>query len=242
MEEMRWALKGVLEMIMEGMAFDDNILAEFIPSNYRLPRIPEYHGTTILPSTYADDESLRDYLRRFTMAVLEVPSAHKEVLANSFVNGLTEGPFFAALGDPLVITATVANYDVAKVFVDCGSSIDILFMRVFWQMDLGRVKMEPVQTALIILPLTLGKSADAKTKMVRFLIMDTLSTYNAILSRPVLNFFQAVPSTYHQKIKYPVDGRVGEIRGDQFISKRCYVEAVGVFDNNKGPGPADKAN
>ncbi|PIN25498.1 hypothetical protein CDL12_01765 [Handroanthus impetiginosus] len=42
--------------------------------------------------------------------------------------------------DALVITANIANYDVAIVFIDCGSSVDILFMKAFLQMDLGPIK------------------------------------------------------------------------------------------------------
>ncbi|PIN21723.1 hypothetical protein CDL12_05578 [Handroanthus impetiginosus] len=420
------------------MAFDEDILAEPIPSNYRLIGIPEYYGMTDLAlhlrrfQTAAllyqysdklkcrkisftlynvrqgDDESLRDYVHKFIAAVLEIPGAHKEVLANSFVNGLTEGPFLATLvtdpiknndellawvgkfinleemgptkpksdkfcqfhndyghdtdecaylrneieklikkgyhkefvanhglaphlgsalppvpprkeaildsqahqrkgvihiisdgptigdsnkarrahsrqgvakipklevnviepistapviqfssadlerldcphQDALVITATIANYDVARVFVDCGSLVDILFLKAFQQMDLGPIKMEPVQTALEnpsshMFPLTLRKGTDAKTRMVRFLIVDTPFAYNVILGKPMLNLFQAVPSIYHQKIKYLVEGRVGKVRGDQYISRRCYVEAVKVFDDNRGSTPVRKAD
>ncbi|PIN10856.1 hypothetical protein CDL12_16548 [Handroanthus impetiginosus] len=197
MEEMRRALKGVPETTVEGVAFDEDILAEPIPGNYRPPGIPEYHGTTdpalhlrrfqtavllyqysdklkcrVFANTFGedaqlwfnqlpprcirsfsqfrdlfmhqfnsskrfrktsftlynvrqgDDESLRDYVRRFTAAVLEVPSLHKEVLANSFVNGLTEGPFFATL-----VTDPVENYDEllarAKKFINLEEAIKI---------------------------------------------------------------------------------------------------------------------
>ncbi|PIN05969.1 hypothetical protein CDL12_21486 [Handroanthus impetiginosus] len=43
--------------------------------------------------------------------------------------------------DALVITFTVATYDVARVFIDCESSVDILFLKASQQMDLGPIKM-----------------------------------------------------------------------------------------------------
>jgi len=71
-----------------------------------------------------DDESLREYVRRFTATVLEVPGAHKEVLANSFVNGLTEGPFFATL-----VTDPVEDYDEllarAEKFINLEEAVKI---------------------------------------------------------------------------------------------------------------------
>ncbi|PIN07760.1 hypothetical protein CDL12_19678 [Handroanthus impetiginosus] len=197
MEQMRRALKGVPETTVEGMAFDEHILAEPIPGNYRPPGIPKYHGTTdpalhlrrfqtvallyqysdklkcrVFANTFGedaqlwfnqlpprcihsfsqfrdlfmhqfnsskrfrkisftlynvrqgDDELLRDYVRRFTAVVLEVPGAHKEVLVNSFVNGLTKGPFFATL-----VTDPVEDYDEllarAEKFINLEEAVKI---------------------------------------------------------------------------------------------------------------------
>ncbi|XP_075494789.1 uncharacterized protein LOC142532359 [Primulina tabacum] len=43
------------------------------------------------------------------------------------------------------------------------------------------------------------------------------------------NELRAVASTYHQKIKFPLGNQVGEVRGDQTSSRKCYVEAVRVY-------------
>ncbi|PIN25778.1 hypothetical protein CDL12_01474 [Handroanthus impetiginosus] len=174
-EELRRAVKHGIEVVPEGVAFDDIILAEPIPPNFRAPGISEYTGlfdpakhllrfqtaavlyqyndrvkcrafiSTLgesaqtwfsqLPSgsvhsfaqlrelflhQYASSkhfrktsfslfsmqqeerETLREYIRRFTEAALEVPTAHKEVLANAFVRGLRDGPFFSSLVKKLV--------------------------------------------------------------------------------------------------------------------------------------------
>ncbi|XP_075479421.1 uncharacterized protein LOC142520304 [Primulina tabacum] len=126
--------------------------------------------------------------------------------------------------DALVIQARVANYDILRVFVDSGSS---------------GYHLEAVETALfgfaghmvypegeIMLPLTLGSQDLKRTVMTSFTVVDSPSSYNIILGRPAMNELRAVASTYHQKIKFPVGARVGEVRGDQPSSQKCYVEAV----------------
>lgn len=45
--------------------------------------------------------------------------------------------------------------------------------------------------------------------------MDVVSSFNMILGRPSLNMFHAVESTYHMKIKFPVNDPVGEIISDR---------------------------
>ncbi|PIN08279.1 hypothetical protein CDL12_19148 [Handroanthus impetiginosus] len=166
MEELRSTVKGDVKTVPDALAFDEAILAEPIPANFRAPGIPEYIGCPILLSTYScskprqcctnkmtgafigtigksaqmwfsqlpsgsihsfaqlrelflrqyasskhfrktsfslfsmqqeEKETLREYIRRFTGMALEVPTAHKEVLANAFVKGLRDGPLFSRL-------------------------------------------------------------------------------------------------------------------------------------------------
>ncbi|KAL0303416.1 UNVERIFIED_CONTAM: hypothetical protein Sradi_6209700 [Sesamum radiatum] len=141
--------------------------------------------------------------------------------------------------DALVITAMIANYEVGRIFIDSGSSADILFREAYNQMQLGDVSLEKVNTSLygfagevvlprgmVPLPLTMGRGTMRKTYLLKFLVVDVPSAYNMILVRHMLNTFQAVVSTYHMKIKFPTPGGVGEVQGDPLQSRRCYVEAV----------------
>ncbi|KAL0448441.1 UNVERIFIED_CONTAM: hypothetical protein Slati_1400500 [Sesamum latifolium] len=106
-------------------------------------------------------------------------------------------------------------------------------------MQLGDIPLKKVNTSLygfagevvyprcmISLPLTLGTGAARRTCMLKFLVVDVPSAYNAILGRPTLNAFQAVISTYHMKIKFSTPGGVGEVQRDPFQSRKCYIEAV----------------
>ncbi|KAL0449683.1 UNVERIFIED_CONTAM: hypothetical protein Slati_1524700 [Sesamum latifolium] len=50
--------------------------------------------------------------------------------------------------DTLVITALLANYEVGRIFIDSGSSADILFGGAYDQMQLGDIPLKKVNTSL----------------------------------------------------------------------------------------------
>lgn len=50
--------------------------------------------------------------------------------------------------DSLVVTATITNYDIAIIFIDTGSSVNILFKELLDQMMLTDARMEPVAKLL----------------------------------------------------------------------------------------------
>ncbi|XP_074559155.1 uncharacterized protein LOC141815099 [Curcuma longa] len=141
--------------------------------------------------------------------------------------------------DALVIKATIANYEISRVFVDTGSSVNIIFMSAFKQMQIDMDDLEPMATSLygftgnevrplgqIRLAISLGEEPARRTRYCFFTIVDVCSSYNVILGRPTLGAFSAVISTYHQKIKFPIGDLVGEARGNQTTARHCYVDAV----------------
>ncbi|XP_012849598.1 PREDICTED: uncharacterized protein LOC105969391 [Erythranthe guttata] len=97
-------------------------------------------------------------------------------------------------------------------------------LRVFKQMILN-FEVRMLDTALIgfageviqpmgevIMSVSLGTEPLRATRTVRLLIVDAPSTYNMIMGRPSMNSFEAVVSTFHMKMKFPVLDRVGERR------------------------------
>ncbi|XP_074561110.1 uncharacterized protein LOC141817336 [Curcuma longa] len=139
----------------------------------------------------------------------------------------------------LVIKATIANYEISRVFVDTGSSVNIIFKSAFDQMQIDLDDLEPMATSLygftgnevrplgqIRLAISLGTEPARRTRYCFFTIVDASSSYNVILGRPTLSAFSAVVSTYHQKIKFLVGDLVGEARGNQLTARRCYVDSV----------------
>ncbi|XP_073294498.1 uncharacterized protein [Primulina huaijiensis] len=187
-----------------------------------------------------DGDSNRARKARSTRECLEVDGRKRDEPVISFGPDDLRGVYLPHNG-ALVIQARVANYDVLRVFVDNGSSVNVIFKEALIQTDLHEYQLEAVETALfgfaghavypegeIILPLTLGTGDLRKTLMTIFTIVDAPSSYNIILGRPAMNEMRAVASTYHQKIKLPVQGHVGEVKGDQPSSRKCYGETVRV--------------
>ena len=57
-------------------------------------------------------------------------------------------------------------------------------------------------------------------------MVEEFSPYTAIPGRPLLHVVGIVPSTLHLKVKYPTQGRVGELVGDQAMARQCLVLAI----------------
>jgi hypothetical protein len=137
--------------------------------------------------------------------------------------------------DALVVTLTIANYQTRRILVDTGSSANILFKSAFDYMGVPREKVVPVSCHLqgfvgekvlplgsIDLPVTAGTYPRQKVIMVKFLIVDRVSAYNAIIGRTAHNDLKAVTSTPHLSMKFPSEEGVGVVKGDQKEARRCY--------------------
>ncbi|XP_073120892.1 uncharacterized protein [Henckelia pumila] len=148
--------------------------------------------------------------------------------------------------DPLLVTLTIANYDVARIFVDTGSSVNIIFKETLDQMKLEEFELDPITTELygftghalqplgqIVLPLSLGNGEHRVTKMSCFTVVDAPSSFNGILGCPALSDFRAVASTYHQKLKFLSGREVGVVQGDQKAARLCYVNKVKIDAKKK---------
>ena len=81
----------------------------------------------------------------------------------------------------------------------------------------------------IIIPngqIRLSMQTDSETVEVDFIVVDAYSLYIAIVARPWLHTLEAVSSTLHQKVKYPSEGQIKEILGDQAMARQCMVVAI----------------
>ena len=83
----------------------------------------------------------------------------------------------------------------------------------------------------VTLSVTMGNYPQQITEDVTFLVVNYSSAYNAIIGRPTLNSWKAVTSTYHLMIKFPIDYKVGELRGNQMAARECYLAMVEMDDH-----------
>ncbi|VFR01425.1 unnamed protein product [Cuscuta campestris] len=141
--------------------------------------------------------------------------------------------------DPLVITMDINGVDVARVLVDTGSSVNILYLETFQKLRLCRTQLEPLKTPLsgftgdtveaegsIVLPVELGSGEKTVWKKMRFIVVDIKCVHNTILGRPGINRVGAVISMPHLCRKFHTPGGVGEVKGDQRNARECYAWAV----------------
>ncbi|WJX58397.1 hypothetical protein P8452_43858 [Trifolium repens] len=145
--------------------------------------------------------------------------------------------------DPLVIQVQILNCDVKRVLIDSGSSADIMYWEAFKAMQLSNEHLLPYNGTLVgfvgeqvevmgytTLLTTFGVRDQAKTIKVRYLVVKTpFTSYNIIIGRPAFNTLEAAMSTLYLSIKYPLDnGKVGTIKGDQALARRCYESSLKI--------------
>ncbi|KAG7552152.1 Reverse transcriptase domain [Arabidopsis thaliana x Arabidopsis arenosa] len=114
--------------------------------------------------------------------------------------------------DALVITLDIAHCEVSRVLIDTGSSVDLIFLDTLTRMGISKqsIKGPPSplvsftsETSMSVGTIVLPVSAEGIVKMVEFTVFDRPAAYNVILGTPWLYEMKAVPSTYHQCLKFP---------------------------------------
>ena len=93
----------------------------------------------------------------------------------------------------------------------------------------GGTKVYPL--GAITLPVTIGDYLQQITRDVTFFVVDCSFAYNAIIGWPTLNLLKAVTSTYHLMIKFHIEYRVWELRGDQVTARECYIAILEMDDH-----------
>ncbi|GJT73973.1 hypothetical protein Tco_1033259 [Tanacetum coccineum] len=68
---------------------------------------------------------------------------------------------------------------------------------------------------------TIGDAEHSTKAWMNFMIIRSLSPYNGIIGRPGIREIQAVPSTTHEMVKFPVDGGIVTICSTTLIPTEC---------------------
>uniref|UniRef100_A0A2N9HIA5 Uncharacterized protein n=1 Tax=Fagus sylvatica TaxID=28930 RepID=A0A2N9HIA5_FAGSY len=112
--------------------------------------------------------------------------------------------------DALVVTLWIGEFDVKRILIDPGSSVEIMYESLFKGLGLEKKDLNLVEGPLSV---RTGKvTINVRT--------GTVSSHQ---ERPWLHRMGAVPSTLHQRLRFPTLQRVMEILGDQLVAKQCLV-------------------
>jgi hypothetical protein len=130
--------------------------------------------------------------------------------------------------DVLVIEASIASWTQGKLFVDNGSSGNIIFADVYDKMGLNRKLLQPLDTPLygfggrvihaigkVSLPISFGTVQNARIDYLSFDVVEMYYPYNGILGRGFLNKFEAIIHQAYLCVKIPATQGVITIWGHQ---------------------------
>jgi hypothetical protein len=85
----------------------------------------------------------------------------------------------------------------------------------------------------VVLPVTFEESRDNyRTEYIKFEVADFETSYHAILGRPAIAKFMAVPHYTYLVLKMPSPAGVLSLQGDSKILHDCDTEAVEIATTN----------
>ncbi|XP_062114358.1 uncharacterized protein LOC133825434 [Humulus lupulus] len=136
--------------------------------------------------------------------------------------------------NPLVIKLEVDRCQLGRVLVDGGSEVDILFWEAFQKMGLEESQIKPSVAPIMgfnsqrLYPKGSIKLnvVTAKCNLeVNFLIIDSITSYNAIMGRNWIHRMQGVVSTFHQVMhcQSPNGHYTINVKGCQRQENKCYL-------------------
>jgi hypothetical protein len=117
---------------------------------------------------------------------------------------------------PLVLDPVVVEVRLTKVLIDGGSGLNLIFASTLRKMGLDFTNMlvlskspfygiVPGNTAhplgTMVLPVTFGTRENYRTEFIKFEVANFKSSYRAILGRPALTKFMAVPHYVYLLLK-----------------------------------------
>ncbi|XP_050257649.1 uncharacterized protein LOC126702834 [Quercus robur] len=135
----------------------------------------------------------------------------------------------------LVVTLRIKGYDVKRVLVDQGNPVEIMYPDLYKELNLKPENLTAYDSPLVSFE---GKTVTPRGQIrlpiqtssdvveVDFIVVNAYSLYTAIVAKPWLHALETVSSTLYQKVKYPSNGQVKEIVGNQSMARQGIVVAI----------------
>nr|GEY09108.1 reverse transcriptase domain-containing protein [Tanacetum cinerariifolium] len=111
---------------------------------------------------------------------------------------------------PMIIEAEIKGHFVHRMYVDGGSSSEIMYEQCF-----NRLRPE------ISLLVTIGNEEHSTSARMNFMVVRSPSSYNGIIGRPGVRRIYAVPSTAHEMLKFLVADGTVTLRSSMIIPLEC---------------------
>ncbi|GJR96907.1 reverse transcriptase domain-containing protein [Tanacetum coccineum] len=178
-----------------------------------------------------DGETIEDFMERFTVETGRMKGALECMRISRFMHG--EKP-------PLLAKRKVTHHGEHRTSQSGKFQRGVLTSGVSQEKDGGLAGLPPLQEhpkksslpkqeglshrhpCWDNLALVHNRDAVHSTKAwMNFMIVRSLSSYNGIIGRPKIREIQAVPSTAHGMLKFPVDGGIVTIRSTILIPAEC---------------------
>jgi hypothetical protein len=141
--------------------------------------------------------------------------------------------------DAMVITCSMAGWDLHKVLVDNGSQADIIFLHAFDRMGISHSLLKPSDNLMygfggkgtfpvgkIELPLSFGVAPNARSEQITFDIVDMVYPYNAIMGHGSINKFEAAIHGLYLCMKIPGPQGAITVYGNQQVTRNIERDFV----------------
>ncbi|RDX99702.1 hypothetical protein CR513_17219, partial [Mucuna pruriens] len=221
-----------------------NDLADAFTSQFAANKKKQLEVADLFDIKQSREESLKSYLARSNTTTVRVNDPDQKFFIKAFQKGLRASPFSDSRQDtgsdePMVISVTAKQYKIERVLVDQGSLANILYWVAVQKLgirDLTRCEgvlygfageRVPIMGTVEI-ETTFGDKNGAKTIPVTYTIVNSEASYNIIMGRPALNRLEAVVSTYHLCMKFPVGQTVATVWADITAAKKCYEDSLRI--------------
>ena len=142
--------------------------------------------------------------------------------------------------DPLVVTLKIGQIKVKRVWVDTGSTTDLITLKCLRKMKFEEKHLQTLDKPMIgfggnqviplgtiILPMRIGERSGSRTMLIRFTVVDLTFPCNAIMGLPFINKIKAAIFPHQLLLQFEQDdGKVGIPKGDQVTAQQCLVNTL----------------
>jgi hypothetical protein len=135
----------------------------------------------------------------------------------------------------LVLEAQIGGFTSKNVFMDGGSSLNLIYTDTLWKIKIPMADLLPSETSfhnivlgkptyplgVIHLDVIFGTPTNFRKEKIEFEVIDWPSQYHAILGRPAFARFMAVPQYAYLKLQMPGNRGPLTISGSFALSENC---------------------